>query len=132
MARRTPPIVPAPDFPPVLPPADIDWSITVGPVTGAPSGPGTVPAPRLEKPKAPPGPGPLRLPSFCAGAESIICGALDGKPIFTIPGTFATDALPGPDGGEICRAVSNGVCLVTGVFVLFALLGLSINALIRS
>ena len=37
----------------------------------------------------------------------------------------------GPRSNDVCRAAANVTCLAVGLFVLFALLGLSINALLR-
>lgn len=98
---------------PVLPDAYGRWGIWQGvPTRETPRVPG--PSAESPEPEAPP-PAVRRGPSFCMGGEEAICG----PPTATI------------SAANICRAGSNLLCLIAGLGVLFALLGLSINALLR-
>lgn len=113
---------------PVLPDQYGRWGIFQRrPLPGTPpivAGPQpTTPAPTAKD--LPPPPEVVRArPGWCLGAEDVICGpAGGGVPIF---GSFG-----GPRSNDVCRAAANVTCLAVGLFVLFALLGLSINALLR-
>lgn len=99
-----------PAFPPLTAPAP------------PPARPETVPAPPLPDLEQPPGPPPG--PSWCLGAEFGLCGEGPGPPLF--------GSLGGPGTHAVCRQMANVVCLVVGLFIVLALLGVSLNALLRS
>lgn len=109
--------IPRPAFPPLVRPPGPGGS-----VLAHPRPPETIPPAPLPAPERPPGPPPG--PSWCLGAELGVCGEGDGTPLF--------GNLGGPGSHAVCRALMNTVCLVTGIFIVLALLGVSLNALLRS